>query len=280
MTCAPPISGTIKTLGVRAGMTVAAGQNLAEVNGLGSVWLNAAVPEAVAGQVRPGQSASATLAAYPGEHFAGRIAAILPSVTADSRTLTVRIELANRGGRLRPGMFASVDLGGTSRESLLVPSEAVIRTGKRSLVMLALPQGRYRPAEVRTGAETNGQTEILAGLASGEKIVASGQFLIDSEASLSGIDARPIAGTSAAAPSKQSQGAYQSTGRIESLTGDRITLNHEPVPALKWPAMTMTFKLSPPSLARGFKKGDRVRFGFDQIADGPVVRTLVREAGQ
>ena len=280
VTVAPPISGTIKTLGVRAGMTVAAGQNLAEVNGLGSVWLNAAVPEAVAGQVRPGQSASATLAAYPGEHFAGRIAAILPSVTADSRTLTVRIELANRGGRLRPGMFASVDLGGTSRESLLVPSEAVIRTGKRSLVMLALPQGRYRPAEVRTGAETNGQTEILAGLASGEKIVASGQFLIDSEASLSGIDARPIAGTSAAAPSKQSQGAYQSTGRIESLTGDRITLNHEPVPALKWPAMTMTFKLSPPSLARGFKKGDRVRFGFDQIADGPVVRTLVREAGQ
>jgi Cu(I)/Ag(I) efflux system membrane fusion protein len=158
-------------------MTVASGQTLAEVNGLGTVWLNAAVPEAMAGRLRPGQSATATLAAYPGERFTGRIAAILPSVAAESRTLTVRIELSNRAGRLRPGMFASVDLGDAARPALLVPSEAVIRTGKRSLVMLALAQGRYRPAEVQTGAESGGQTEILAGLAEGEKIVASGQFL-------------------------------------------------------------------------------------------------------
>ena len=186
MTISAPTGGTIKTLGVRAGMTVASGQTLAEVNGLGTVWLNAAVPEAMAGRLRPGQSATATLAAYPGERFTGRIAAILPSVAAESRTLTVRIELSNRAGRLRPGMFASVDLGDAARPALLVPSEAVIRTGKRSLVMLALAQGRYRPAEVQTGAESGGQTEILAGLAEGEKIVASGQFLIDSEASIRG----------------------------------------------------------------------------------------------
>ena len=178
VTISAPTGGTIKTLGVRAGMTVASGQTLAEVNGLGTVWLNAAVPEAMAGRLRPGQSATATLAAYPGERFTGRIAAILPSVAAESRTLTVRIELSNRAGRLRPGMFASVDLGDAARPALLVPSEAVIRTGKRSLVMLALAQGRYRPAEVQTGAESGGQTEILAGLAEGEKIVASGQFLI------------------------------------------------------------------------------------------------------
>ena len=281
VTISAPTGGTIKTLGVRAGMTVASGQTLAEVNGLGTVWLNAAVPEAMAGRLRPGQSATATLAAYPGERFMGRIAAILPSVAAESRTLTVRIELPNRAGRLRPGMFASVDLGRAARSALLVPSEAIIRTGKRALVMLALPQGRYRPAEVQTGAEAGGQTEILAGLAEGEKIVASGQFLIDSEANLSGIEARPISGPAATPRAEApSTGAYRTNGRIESISGDRITLSHAAVPALKWPAMTMTFKLGSPALARGFKKGDRVVFGFDQAAEGPVVRTLSREAAR
>src|SRR3546814_12165260 len=99
-------------LGVRAGMTVASGQTLAEVNGLGTVWLNAAVPEAMAGRLRPGQSATATLAAYPGERFTGRIAAILPSVAAESRTPTVRTELSNRAGRLRPGMRSEERPGG------------------------------------------------------------------------------------------------------------------------------------------------------------------------
>lgn len=281
VTISTPSGGTIKTLGVRAGMTVASGQTLAEVNGLGTVWLNAAVPETMAGRLHPGQSATATLSAYPGEPFAGRIAAILPSIATESRTLTVRIELPNRAGRLRPGMFASVDLGGAARPALLVPSEALIQTGKRALVMLALPQGRYRPAEVRTGAEAGGQTEIVAGLAEGEKIVVSGQFLIDSEASLSGIEARPIENaTGAPRAEAPSTGEYRTTGEITGIAGDRITFNHAAVPALKWPAMTMTFRLGAPAVARGFKKGDRVAFSFDQTADGPIVRTLSRETAR
>ncbi|RXR30788.1 efflux RND transporter periplasmic adaptor subunit [Sphingobium fluviale] len=194
VTIRSPIGGVIQTLDVRAGMTLAAGQSLAQVSGIGTVWLNAAVPEAQAGLVRMEQSVSATLAAFPGEIFAGRVTAILPSTQAESRTLTVRIELANRGGRLRPGMFASVALAGDGKPALLVPSEAVIRTGTRTLVMLALADGRYRPAEVRTGREGGGKTEIIAGLTAGEKVVASGQFLLDSEASLAGVAARPIGG--------------------------------------------------------------------------------------
>ncbi len=194
VTITSPISGVIQTLDVRAGMTLAQGQTLAQVTGIGTVWLNAAVPEAQAGSVRVGQSASATLAAFPGESFGGRIIAVLPTAQADSRTVTVRIELANRGGRLRPGMFAQVSLGGDTRPALLVPSEAVIRTGTRTLVMLATGNGRYQPAEVRTGREGGGQTEILEGLAAGEKVVASGQFLLDSEASLTGIAARKLGG--------------------------------------------------------------------------------------
>lgn len=187
-----PISGVIQTLDVRVGMTLSQGQTLAQVTGIGTVWLNAAVPEAQAGGVRVGQSASATLSAFPGEAFSGRIIAILPTAQADSRTVTVRVELANRGGRLRPGMFAQVALGGTASTVLLVPSEAVIRTGTRTLVMLGTGNGRYQPAEVRTGREGGGKTEILEGLAVGEKVVASGQFLLDSEASLTGIEARKL----------------------------------------------------------------------------------------
>ena len=189
-----PIGGVIQTLDARAGVTLAPGQTLAQVNGLATVWLNAAVPEVRATAVKVGQTANAELAGFPGERFTGRVIAVLPTTQADSRTLTVRIELRNPGGRLRPGMFATVHLGGTSDTALLVPSEAVIRTGKRTLVMLADGKGRFRPAEVRIGREASGQTEILAGLAAGEKVVASGQFLLDSEASLTGIAARPIMG--------------------------------------------------------------------------------------
>jgi len=194
VTITSPISGVIQTLDARAGVTLAMGQTLAQVIGIGTVWLNASVPEAQAGAVRIGQSASATLTAFPGEVFGGRIIAVLPTAQADSRTLTVRIELANRGGRLRPGMFASVALGGDARPALLIPSEAVIRTGTRTIVMLAKDDGRYHPAEIRTGREGGGQTEILEGLAVGEKAVASGQFLLDSEASLTGIAVRPLGG--------------------------------------------------------------------------------------
>lgn len=194
VTLTTPIGGVIQTLDVRQGMTLAMGQPLAQVNGLGTVWLNAAVPEARAGGVRIGQKANATLTSFPGETFGGRVIAILPTAQADSRTLTVRVELANRGGRLRPGMFATVMLGGDEKPALLVPSEAVIRTGTRVLVILAAHDGRYHPAEVRVGREAGGRTEILAGLAAGEKVVASGQFLLDSEASLTGIAVRPVGG--------------------------------------------------------------------------------------
>ena len=192
VTITSPISGVIQTLDARAGVTLAMGQTLAQVTGLGTVWLNAAVPEAQSANLRIAQNATASLTAFPGETFAGRVIAILPTAQTDSRTLTVRIELANRGGRLRPGMFAQVGLGGDARAALLVPSEAVIRTGTRTIVMLAAKDGRYHPAEVRTGRESGGQTEILEGLRDGEQVVASGLFLLDSEASLTGIAVRPI----------------------------------------------------------------------------------------
>lgn len=277
-TISTPTGGVIRTLSVRAGMTVAQGQTLAEVNGLSSVWVEAAIPEALAGQVREGQSARVTLAAYPGETFSGRLSAVLPEAVGESRTLTGRVELPNAGGRLRPGMYAQVLFDGPARPALLVPSEAVIRTGRRTLVMLALPDGRFRPAQVEAGREAGGRTEILAGLSDGERIVASGQFLLDSEASLAGAAPRPIgAAPSAAAPTAA---LHQGTGRIEKIDAAGITLSHGPIASLGWPAMTMLFRLEDAALARGLKPGDQVAFAFDQPAAGPTVRRLQKASAR
>ncbi|PKP65806.1 MAG: efflux RND transporter periplasmic adaptor subunit [Alphaproteobacteria bacterium HGW-Alphaproteobacteria-7] len=193
ITIAAPSSGAITMLAVRRGMSVVSGQTLAEITALNPVWLEAAVPESQAGDISIGQTVRAALTAYPGEMFSGRITAILPSAQADSRTITVRAELPNPGLRLRPGMFAQVTLSPEPRDALLIPAESLIRTGRRNLVMLAQGKGGFLPAEIRIGREANGQVEVLAGLAAGEQVVVSGQFLLDSEASLSGITVRPIA---------------------------------------------------------------------------------------
>ena len=118
---------------------------------------------------------------------------------------------------------------------------------------------------------------MLAGLAQGDKVVASGQFLIDSEASLSGVQARPL---NATPPKATAPAVFQGVGRIEQLAGDKVTLSHEPIPAAQWPAMTMAFRLADPRLAREVKVGDRVAFGFEQTPSGPVVRSLRRMGGQ
>jgi membrane fusion protein, copper/silver efflux system len=278
ITISTPVGGVIQTLDVRQGMTLAAGQTLAQVNGLGTVWLNAAIPETRAGEVKLGQYAVAELASFPGERFSGKVIAVLPTAEAASRTLTVRVELRNRGGRLKPGMFATVHLGDVGKPALLVPSEAIIRTGKRTLVMLAANGGRFQPAEVQIGREGGGQTEILAGLSEGEKVITSGQFLIDSEASLSGIKARPLEAAPAPNPAAANTPAkpkdYATTGRIETIENGAVTLSHQPVPALGWPAMTMSFKLASPAIVRGYKKGDRVSFRFEQRQGGATLTSI------
>ena len=282
-TVTAPVGGMISTLDVRPGMTVSPGQTLAQINGLSSVWLDAAVPEAVAGSIRPGQAVAVTLTAFPGETRRGRVKTIVPKADDQSRTLTVRIELPNPGFRLRPGMFAQVDFAGTAQPALLVPSEAVIQTGKRSIVMLALDKGRYRPAEVRTGRTDGGQTEILAGLADGEKVVTSSQFLIDSEASLSGMEVRPIGAAAASAPQPHQMAepaTYTTSGIIQKIAPAGITLKHEAVPALQWPGMTMLFRLEKPALASGLKVGDKVSFTFSQEDAGPTIRSITAETGK
>ena len=180
-----PIDGVIAELGVREGMTVMSGAMLFRLVDLSSVWVNAEVPEAQGAWLRPGTAVEARVPSFPGQVFRGRVSAILPEVNAATRTLRARVELANRGARLKPGMFATLVFAqGTGTKALLVPSEAVIRTGERSVVIVAESEGKFRPREVELGFESGGKSEIRKGLSEGDKVVVSGQFLIDSEASL------------------------------------------------------------------------------------------------
>ena len=191
LTITAPISGVVSELEAREGMTVMAGAPLFRITGLGTVWVNAELPETVAAQVRPGNSVEARTPALPGRIFTGKVNAILPRVSLTTRTVTARVELANPRGELAPGMFATLRFATDGRKDvLLVPSEAIIQTGTRSVVMRTDGAGRFTPANVEVGLERGGQTEILSGLEAGQQVVISGQFLIDSEASLKGVEAR------------------------------------------------------------------------------------------
>lgn len=272
LTLTSPIGGVLQELNVRTGMTVAAGDTLARVNGLSSVWLAVAVPEVEAGAIAVGQPVEARLPAFPGEVLSGTISAILPETNPDSRTLRVRVELPNPDGRLRPGLTAQVRLNRSAEPSQLwVPSEAVIRTGRRALVMLAEDAGRYRPVEVQLGREHDGQTVVLKGLEEGQQVVASGQFLLDSEASLKGIvaSAEPIPEPASVAPA-----LHEAEGQIVEITNDGVTLAHGPFTTLGMPSMTMIFSLANPALTQGFKAGDKVRVAVRQTDDGLWVERL------
>ena len=181
-------AGLVQTLDVREGMTMAAGETLARINGLDRLWLQVAVPQSQGATLAVGQAVESRFVGLPGQVVKGTVSAILPAIAGDSRTVQVRVELPNTDGTLRPGMTAQVRLAQSSPQSVLqVPSEALIRTGKRTLVMLAEEGGHYRPVDVEVGAQSQEMTVIRSGLQEGQQVVASGQFLLDSEASLRGI---------------------------------------------------------------------------------------------
>ncbi len=271
VTLASPIAGVIQELMVRQGMAMAPMMTAARINGLASLWLDVAVPEVHAALLAPGRPVQARFAAWPGETFEGRIAAVLPEAQKETRSLRVRIELPNRSGKLRAGLYAQVTLRGPAEPVLVVPSEAVIRTGQRAVVFLAGAEpGQFAPVEVRLGREVGDKLVVLQGLQAGQQVVASGQFLVDSEANMAGVVAR-----TAAAPA-----VHEVTGVVEGIEGLEITLQHDPVPALKWPAMSMPFALKSAQQAAGLKVGDPVVFSFSEGASGVVVEKIARRARQ
>jgi membrane fusion protein, copper/silver efflux system len=282
-----PASGILTELGVREGGQLMAGSSLMQISDLSQVWLIAEVPERDAARLKPGIAADVQLQSLPNEVFKGKVGYLLPMLNESSRTLQVRIELPNKGNRLRPGMYADVAFTGQTHVALSVSSESIIATGKRNIVIVK-EANSYRPVEVKTGQESNTHTEILSGLTEGEEVVVSGQFLIDSEASLSGVLARltqqdkpmdegmsemkdmemrmdkPMSAEKMATE-KMPKGRGKVV-EVDAKSG-KVTLNHGPIKELGWPSMTMGFKVKDSKQLGKLKAGDAVE--FDLKAEAP-----------
>jgi membrane fusion protein, copper/silver efflux system len=274
-----PETGVVSELNVRDGAMVVPGQTLAKVAGLSKLWLIVEIPEALALSVQPGMAVDATFAGDPAQHFKGQIREILPGISTSSRTLQARLEIDNTALKLTPGMLMRVRVAGQKAVSrLLVPSEAVITTGKRSVVIVKNGDGRLQPVTVTVGNDVGNETEVLSGLSDGDTVVASGQFLIDSEASLksvlprleSGSASRATGATSTTGPdaAPATTQTYETTGKVENVTPKDITFSHQPVPPLGWGAMTMTFNKPSPNAFPDVKPGQTMHFVFRQSDDG------------
>jgi Cu(I)/Ag(I) efflux system membrane fusion protein len=269
-TLSAPVSGVIAELGVHEGVAVTPGMTLFRIAGLEKVWAVAEVPEAQAIRLTRGQKVKAVLQADASQTFDGELKEILPQVSASTRTLQARFEVDNRAGKLMPGMLLRLQVAGPGSSRLVVPSETVIRTGKRAVVLVRKENGSFESRDVAIGQEVGDDIEVTHGLTEGERVVASGQFLIDSEArlrSVTGSMSAPAAMTpvsAAPASAAPASGVYVGQGKVESVEADGITISHGPIAALKWPPMTMGFGRPNAKAFADIKPGDTVRFEFRQ----------------
>lgn len=181
-----PASGVVmKRMAGLEGMAVKPGMELFHIADLSSLWLSVEVFENQLSWLKVGSVADINLAYFPGERFRGKVRFIEPEVSEKTRTVALRLEVRNPGGRLRSGMYATVRFHpAVARRALAVPSVAVLRTGERNLVILALGEGHFSPREIELGSEGDGSVEVLSGLKEGDQVVTSAQFLIDSESNL------------------------------------------------------------------------------------------------
>ncbi|MDN5713780.1 MAG: efflux RND transporter periplasmic adaptor subunit [Acinetobacter sp.] len=272
ITLSAPVSGFIDSLDVRNGMALAMGQTLAIIKGINPIWLEAAIPETQIAGIKRGSKVEVTFTAYP-QIVSGKVIDILPTLDTTSRTIKVRIELPNKEAQLKPGMFASVKLSSNPQSSLIVPEQAVIRTGTRNIVIVAHEQGRFEPVVVQLGQSDGNKIAILEGLKVGQKVVISGQFLIDSEANLQGVLDKLNTGKSITPSQAVKTSKYQGIGKVEKVTAQEVTISHQAITELGWGAMTMSFK-QPVQPFTQIQQGDQVNFSFTKVGDAYVISNI------
>jgi len=280
-----PADGVVATLNAPQGMYVKPEMEVMSIADLASVWVYAEVFEQQANWVAVGQPAEVRLAYQPEQTWEGEVEYVYPDLAPQTRTLRVRLRFPNPDEQLKPNMYADVTIFGGAREDIVVvPREALIRTGRGERVILALGGGRFVPRRVVSGMESGDFVEIAAGLEPGQTVVVSGQFLIDSEASLKASLRRmqsPEAGDAAAAGGVTSNPNWiTGTGVLRRLLPDqsKVNIEHAPIEALGWPAMTMDFELAPEVSLDSLAPGDAVEFELSEQADGFRIRGLRRRA--
>ncbi|HWI82934.1 efflux RND transporter periplasmic adaptor subunit [Ramlibacter sp.] len=286
-----PVSGIVTEKKAVQGMRFMPGEMLYQVTDLSSVWVIADVFEQDIGLVRAGSRASVKINAYPDKAFEGRITYVYPTLKAETRTVPVRVELANPGQLLKPAMFSQVEVQvGGKAPVLAVPDSAVIDSGTRRIVLVQLKEGRFEPREVKLGARSENYVEVVDGVREGEQVVVAANFLIDAESNLKaaigglGAAAAPAAPAAPASASPQPAAAasvgHKGQGTVDGIDAKAgtISLNHGAIASLKWPAMTMEFKAANPALLQGLKPGAAVSFEFVERQPGEWVVTSITPA--
>ncbi len=179
-----PIAGVVLEKKAVEGMRAAPGELLFRIADLSTVWMIAEVFEQDLAEIAPGQTVEATLLAYPGRRFPGKVTFVYPTITAATRTARVRIELPNPDGALMPDMYGTVAVASGAARALTVPDSAVIDSGTRRVVIVEKGEGRFEPREIKTGRRGDGHVAVLEGLSEGERVVVAANFLIDAESNL------------------------------------------------------------------------------------------------
>jgi Cu/Ag efflux protein CusF len=279
-TFASPVSGVVTEKKALQGMRFMPGEELYQVADLSSVWVVADVFEQDIGLVEPGATATVRINAYPDKTFEGKVSYVYPTLNADTRTVPVRVELANPGLLLKPAMFAQVELPVAAKGSVVtVPTSAVIDSGTRQIVLVQKGEGRFEPREVKLGARSDAAIEVMEGVKDGEQVVVAANFLIDAESNLKAA----ISGFSPpdAKPNAARTVGHRASGRIDEYdakTGS-VSIEHGPIESLKWPGMTMEFKVANEALLNGLKPGARIDFEFVERGEGEWVITAIKPVG-
>jgi membrane fusion protein, copper/silver efflux system len=267
-----PIAGAIQQLKVKNGMTFNRGATLARINNLDQLWLDAALPEDQANVFKAGDSA----AFYPNSHdtttvLSGVIATLLPSLNTSSRTLTARILIDNKARLLKPGATGRVLLRSQPKPQtfgLALPTEAILHSGQKAMVLLALGKGKFRPAQILIGAELGDKTLVLSGLSEGQEVVASAQFILDSEASMLGIRTQALAHSAI-----DTSELHQASGKLLELLPGKVRIAHGAFSSQRdgrttMDAMSMRFSLDSPWLTQGLAVGDELRISARINSEG------------
>jgi membrane fusion protein, copper/silver efflux system len=261
-----PVSGFVIEKQALKGLHIMPGQSLYRVADLSVVWVEADVYERDLSTVQRGATAALTLDAYPGERFPGRVIYIYPYLDEKTRTNKVRFELVNRSGRLKPGMYANVELRGHGGMAFTVPTDAVLDSGQEQIVFVAEGDGLFEPRRVKAGRRAGDSIEILDGLKDGEQVATGAAFFLDSEsqlrASLQGYEAARAATATAAfsgpritfrtLPDPPTTGENQLEATVKDAAGApiddaevRVQFFMPAMPTMNMPAMRSETKLSP-----------------------------------
>jgi Cu(I)/Ag(I) efflux system membrane fusion protein len=270
-----PANGIVLEKKAIEGMRFMPGETLYRIADLSTLWAIADVPEQDIGKLRRGDTAQVTVEAYPGRMFEGKVDFIYPTLNEMTRTGQVRIVLRNADGALKPSMYAHVQITvGKAARMLTVPTSAVIDSGTQQTVLVRLDEGRFAPRVVTLGQRSDDYVEITDGLTEGEQVVTRANFLLDSESNLqaafSGMgDTQPL--------QKTTPVGHTATGVLEEDYGDgNVSITHDPIPSLKWPAMTMDFALANPSLVANVKPGSAIEFEIVERGQGEWVITKLQ----